>query len=80
MVREIGYRCLGPVFVGEAGVRVCGKRVVGKSKGEKGGEEGWDVWIEKGADEEGNGASMAVRGSVSTEFVGDQQEGRAEPR
>ncbi len=84
IIKEISYRCLSPVFVGEK-IRVCGKKLTAKSgkkehaKGDqKDGlaeDDGWEVWIEKGGAEQQGGEqattpALAVRGTVKTEYVG----------
>lgn len=82
LIREINYKCLRPVFVGEE-VRVCGKRSDSRRRRRGGGgggeimgcadadadadEEVWEVWVEKGGHA---AASLAVKGSVRTEWVG----------
>ena len=84
IIKEISYRCLSPVFVGER-IRVCGKRLTARSgkkedgKGDErddlGGGDGWEVWIEKGGGEQQGGEqprtpALAVRGTVRTVFMG----------
>ncbi|ERF69321.1 hypothetical protein EPUS_04026 [Endocarpon pusillum Z07020] len=84
IIKEINYRCLSPVFVGER-IRVCGKRLTarsGKKEDGKGDErddleggDGWEVWIEKGGGEQQGGEqprppALAVRGTVRTVHVG----------
>lgn len=84
IIKEINYRCLSPVFVGER-IRVCGKRLTTKSgkkedgkgdgRDDLGGGDEWEVWIEKGGGEQQGGEqprtpALAVRGTVSTPFVG----------
>lgn len=53
-VRELSYRCLRPVFVGDE-IRVRGRRK---------GEAGWEVWVEKTG---GEPPLLAVRAAVRTE-------------
>jgi hydroxyacyl-ACP dehydratase HTD2-like protein with hotdog domain len=84
LVREIRYRCLAPVYVGE-GIRICGRKVGKKStSGSGSGEVGqereeqqqqqqqqqeWEVWVEKGGDA-GAPPALTVRGTVRTTACG----------
>lgn len=81
-VREITYRCLAPVYVGEV-IRICGRKGSGSgSRNARGkgtriedeaqqrlmGEQSWEVWVEKGGDAAtGEGAALVARGTVRTE-------------
>lgn len=72
VVREIRYRCLKPVFVGEVELRVCGTRLEGKKKKEveDKGEEDWEVWIQKDTPGGGGEPELVVKGNVKTQYVG----------
>lgn len=59
VIREIEYRNLVPLYAGEE-MRVCGRK--------KNGEGEWEIWCE------GRDGGYAVRGSVSTEDVGERKE------
>lgn len=68
VITEINYRNLVPLFVDEA-MTICCKRSGIIRTGMKGGQtactnEDWDVWIQK---DEGDKASLAVRGTVKVE-------------
>ena len=77
VVRTIHYRCLAPVFVGDA-IRICVKRSSDPSKPGRSIPVStdaepealqWDVWIEKKDtnDDQGAPGSLAVRATVRSE-------------